>query len=328
MVSHEAQPRRVGIVGCGAVVEHFYYRSLPVLPTARVVGVCDRNEAQQARVAESFRCAGCRLEELLPQIDLLVVATPPSSHHPLAMAALQAGVDAWVEKPFTATFAQASELVQTAAAARRRLHVGHFRRFFTGVRLARDLVSTGLLGRILAVEMYEGGRFRWTAQSDYFTEDPTGGVLLDTGSHTLDTALFVAGWDRVPVSCRVEKVTRDKREPAHEIRARFQLEVLGNAVPCTLDLSRFDVLANRVRLIGQSGWVEWGTAALAPVRIGGRDGSGVVVQPAEGYLTAEEAFHRQSLAVMKGTADDVLGGQLFLNQMNILERILKHDDQR
>jgi predicted dehydrogenase len=50
-----------------------------------------------------------------PDIDLVVIATPNESHFPLAAAALRAGKDVVVDKPFTVTFAEARSLAEIAA---------------------------------------------------------------------------------------------------------------------------------------------------------------------------------------------------------------------
>lgn len=84
-----------------------------------------------------------------PAIDVVVVATPISTHYDLAKAALQAGKHVVVEKPLCGTVDQAAELVELAAKKNRQIFVDHTFVYTGAVRKIRSVIENGDLGKIL-----------------------------------------------------------------------------------------------------------------------------------------------------------------------------------
>lgn len=319
---------RIGIVGCGAVVDYFYRKQLPKLKHTRVTGVCDRDAARASMAAGYFGCRACSLDELLTQSDFLIIATPPQSHHTLAASALSRNVSVLVEKPFVLARADAENLIEQSKASGAALYVSHFRRFFPSVQSAREFINAGVLGAVTAIEMYEGGIFRWNTASGYVASDLHGGVLYDTGSHTLDVALYVAGLDRQRLTFDVLSVRRDKAEPAHEIDAQFVLSTGQRAIQTRLVLSRKTQLANRIRFHCENGWLECGLLPSSPLRVAGRHGEpACVIKPRDPTQSDGECFRRMCESVFTGNATETLGGHAFLNQMSILESIFRYEHQ-
>src|SRR2546423_14932574 len=103
----------VGLVGFGFAGKVFHAPVIRAVEGLRLSAIVQRHGASDPRYAdvESVRS----LDELLTrQIDLAVVATPNTSHHPIAKQALLASRHVVVDKPFTTTLAEAQELVQIA----------------------------------------------------------------------------------------------------------------------------------------------------------------------------------------------------------------------
>jgi predicted dehydrogenase len=108
--------------------------------------------------------------------DVVVIATPDLLHHPMAMAALDAGVRGiYCEKPIATNLKQAEEIVAACREAGVALAVGHQRRMLAGYRSMRELIAEGRIGR---VELIRG---------------MTSGSVLVDGTHAIDTALSLAG---------------------------------------------------------------------------------------------------------------------------------------
>src|SRR6202042_2500641 len=117
------KPIRVGLIGYGFAGKTFHaplLRSIPGLALT-VVG----SSKAEAVLAAFPEVEVCSLEAVTthPGVDLVVVATPNESHFPLAAAALRAGKDVVVDKPFTLTFAEARALVEIAREHKRLLSV-------------------------------------------------------------------------------------------------------------------------------------------------------------------------------------------------------------
>ncbi|WP_437913317.1 Gfo/Idh/MocA family oxidoreductase [Sorangium sp. So ce302] len=143
---------RVALVGCGRWGEKLL-RALSENARARVVAVADvdRGRLSRARaLAPRARLVRTIDEALAARVDAVIVATPAASHAELALRALEAGADVFVEKPLALSAAQADRCASRAAALGRIGMVGHLLRYHPSVvhlvALARerrlgDLVS-------------------------------------------------------------------------------------------------------------------------------------------------------------------------------------------
>ncbi len=87
------------------------------------------------------------LADALPMVDALVVATPPKSHAEVALTGIQAGKHVMIEKPMTATLADARRLVAAADDAGVVLMAGHTFEFNPAVRELRRRLDRGELGQ-------------------------------------------------------------------------------------------------------------------------------------------------------------------------------------
>lgn len=150
----EARPVRVGVVGQGywgrKLVER--YRQVD---GALVVGICDHDAGALARAsAENAQVpAYSRLEDLLRQKpDLVVVATEPLAHMPVARAALEAGCAVFVEKPLATSVADADALAALAARVGRPVLGSALWSWDPVVGALARLVAQGRLGRLLRIE--------------------------------------------------------------------------------------------------------------------------------------------------------------------------------
>jgi scyllo-inositol 2-dehydrogenase (NADP+) len=135
------------------------------------------------------------VDELLTRtIDLVVVATPNTSHHPIAKQCLLAGRHVVVDKPFTTTVAEAEELVHLAATKERVLSVYQERRYTGDFATVQRLLSEGALGRVAIFESHFD-RFRPELRPGAWREQPHpgSGVWFDLGPHLLDQALLLFG---------------------------------------------------------------------------------------------------------------------------------------
>lgn len=129
-----------------------------------------------------------------PSLDLIVVNTPNYTHYDYAKAALQAGKNVIVEKPFTVTSQQGQELVALAKSTGLLLSVYHNRRYDSDYKIIRQVVKSGDLGDILEAEIHYD-RFREELSYKKHKEEalPGTGALYDLGSHLIDQALLLFG---------------------------------------------------------------------------------------------------------------------------------------
>jgi predicted dehydrogenase len=117
-----------------------------------VVVACDLDEGRLARMQKSFH--GIEIERdhdaviTRPDIDIVAIATPVSTHHGLAKNALLAGKHCFIEKPMTASVAEAQELIELAEQKGLRLFVDHTFIYTGAVRKMKEIVTSGRLGDI------------------------------------------------------------------------------------------------------------------------------------------------------------------------------------
>ena len=311
---------RVGIVGCGALTRTNYARSLPQVAGVRVACVHDLNQGAAALAAEQFGAAAVSLDALCGEVDTVIVATPPGTHYGIVKTCLDRGRNVVCEKPFVGVVEEARELVAIAATRGVSLHVGHLRRTFASVNLARELIMSGALGAVRRLLLAEGGRFSWDVQSGYVSSDPLGGVLFDTGSHTLDVALFVTGLDTADFAVSVLNVRRDRPEPAHELEAEFQLRQPEQEVSVRLLLSRYRALANRVRIELEHGTVEVPVGPRDCIRVRGVRTS-AILRTAPASSDYNDYFIAQWRAVFGGVGASAFDARNFIGLTAILEAV-------
>jgi predicted dehydrogenase len=127
-------------------------RNFSVSSDACVIAVSDLNPDRLVEVAARYPAVKTTTDyrDLLvdPEIDAIVIATPVSTHYPLAMAALQADKHVLVEKPLAQTAHEAARLIDIATARRRVLMVDHTFVYTAAVRKIREMVDSGRLGRL------------------------------------------------------------------------------------------------------------------------------------------------------------------------------------
>ena len=142
---------RLGVIGYGYWGPNLV-RNFHAQPDCRVVAICDQNPASFARAQAQYpeiATTADAVEVLTASgIDAVAIATPVSSHYALARQALDHGKHVFVEKPFTATSAEAEDLIERAEQGRRVIAVDHTFLFTGAVRKIKRLIDDGALGRL------------------------------------------------------------------------------------------------------------------------------------------------------------------------------------
>ena len=198
----------VGLVGFGFAGKTFHAPVIRVVEGLRLTTIVQRHGggAPDPRYADVEFVRS--VDELLSRaVDLVVIATPNTSHHPIAKQCLQAGRHVVIDKPFTTTVAEADELVQLGAAQRRVLSIYQNRRYVGDFVTLRALLSQGALGRVTMFEAHFD-RFRPELRPRAWREQslPGSGVWFDLGAHLLDQALVLFGTPQaISADIRIER---------------------------------------------------------------------------------------------------------------------------
>jgi predicted dehydrogenase len=165
-------------------------------PSFQVVSVLERHHTH-SREKYPFVKIVRTMEELLgdPGIDLIVITTPNETHFPYARQALLAGKNVVVEKPFTITTEQATELIGLSRETGRVLSVFQNRRYVNHFLTIGQILEKGLLGEVVGFEAHYD-RYRPGPKPNAWREEdrPGTGIFYDLGAHLLDQALCLFGF--------------------------------------------------------------------------------------------------------------------------------------
>ncbi len=313
--------RKLGIVGCGAVVHRNYLPALKYYPDVELTFVNDLNTASAARVAAESGAEAATLEQIKDSCEIVVIATPPASHAALIEQFLDSGRTVICEKPFVGRTEEAQRLADIADERGCHLFVAHFRRCFPSVQLGRSLIDSGIFGPVVRVSAYEGGRFSWQSESGYVYKDPLGGVLFDTGSHTLDMMLYVAGLDTGRLHVNDVRIQRDCPEPSHDVEAYVTLSRDEGSIPGHFKFSRVMPNANKILIECQNGFVELPVGMASHVRIGSDRGDAVIVYARDSYEDLMDCFALQFKEMFFQRESGTFAAERFINLVAVLESL-------
>jgi len=164
----------------------------------RVTALIDPASENLSRLAGDFPDARkfATLEEAgIGPGHLVIIASPPRFHASQSINVLRKGAAVLCEKPMADSIKSAEEMIAAVRETEGILAVGLYRRFFPATEAIRGLIEKRTLGRLKSFQIQEGGPFGWQAASEsFFRRAATpGGVLYDTGVHTLDLLLWWLG---------------------------------------------------------------------------------------------------------------------------------------
>jgi len=142
--------KKIAVVGAGNwgknLVRNFH--ELDVLHA-----VVDPGEDIRARIEHDYpevRVAS-EMEAVLDAVDAVAIATPVPTHHAMALQAMRAGKDVFIEKPMTLTLPEAEEIVAAADEMDRIVMTGHLLLYQPAISFLKDYLEVGDLGRIFTL---------------------------------------------------------------------------------------------------------------------------------------------------------------------------------
>jgi predicted dehydrogenase len=186
---------RAGLIGCGTIGRN-HASTLDQLGE-EIAAVADIDPDARESVAADFGASDAYedYERMVAEsdLDLVVVAVPNALHADCAVAALEADLDVFVEKPLAATLAGARRIEAAAADSDGRCMVGYVKAFDPVFEDVRARALDGEFGRIYDVDVEYVRRRGIPKLGGWFTRKAIsgGGALVDAGIHALHLALTV-----------------------------------------------------------------------------------------------------------------------------------------
>ncbi|MGI5423839.1 Gfo/Idh/MocA family protein [Streptomyces sp. CA-179760] len=187
---------RWGIVGPGWIADEFA-KAVRNHTAQRIVAVASRSLDRAASFATThgIDLALGSTEQLLarPDVDVVYVATPQSSHLSIGLAAIAAGKHVLIEKPITVSADEAQTLADAARAAGVLVMEAMWSRYLPQTSVIRRLLADGVLGEIRVVLADHGQAIPADPQHRLHRPELGGGALLDLGIYPVQFASMVLG---------------------------------------------------------------------------------------------------------------------------------------
>jgi predicted dehydrogenase len=183
-------PIGVGVVGYGYWGPNLA-RNVAERPELELIALCEPNELRAGVFTDKYPDVPVvsDIDALLamPEVEAVLVATPPRTHHPLVRRALEAGRHVLVEKPLANTAEQARDLVRFAAHEQLVLMPGHTFVYSPAVNTVRQLIHDGTIGEVYFITSSRMNLGKYQAD----------GVVTDLAPHDLSILLY---WLEEPVT--------------------------------------------------------------------------------------------------------------------------------
>lgn len=191
----------VAIIGCGWVADWHVQDGFAHLPKRfNVLACCDRDIERAKQFAERYRVERVvgDLGEVLsmPDVDVVVICTPPALHYSMVVACLRKGKHVVCEKPFVASLAQVDAVIAEEAKSTARVMPIFQYRFGDGLAKVRHVIRSGLAGKhyvssIDTAKRRDANYYQVEWRGKFATE--LGGVLLTQAIHIHDVLLWLVG---------------------------------------------------------------------------------------------------------------------------------------
>jgi len=213
---------RIGVVGCGYWGPNLI-RNFNQLQNSEVVMCADMDEVRLAHMRSLYPHIKTTrtFEDLLAGniVDALVIATPPDTHHPLAMAALRAGKHVFVEKPLALSTVEATDMLSEANKNGLTLMAGHTFVYTAAVNKIKEIVDSGELGDIYYISSTR-------VNLGIFQEKIS--VIWDLAPHDVSILNYVLGSSPVTVSTQAHSYIRGSVEDVAFLNFRYPNDVMAD----------------------------------------------------------------------------------------------------
>jgi predicted dehydrogenase len=294
---------RIGQIGCGRIAQVHDVPAVLKSGSADYVAVCDLDAKRAADSKEQMsafyqKSGGAAPDihvysnylELLahPDLDAVVISTPDHWHAQLVAAAVLAGKDVYVQKPFTMTVAEGILLRDLVAKTGRIVQVGSQQRSTSQFRFACELVRSGRIGQVRRVEIglpidptaaddprqpvptnLQYDAWLGTTPEVYYTEQRVHpqkgygrpgwlrnesfclGMITGWGSHHYDTMHWALNTELSGPS-RIEAKADFPRHRIWNVHGAYQIDL---TYPGDVHVSVSDKHPNGLKFIGDEGWI-------------------------------------------------------------------------
>lgn len=177
---------RAGVIGVGAMGQH-HVRIYHEMEGVELVGISDVDRKRVEELASQYDTKPFTdYKELLAEgVDAVSIVVPTTLHKQVTMDVLESGANILVEKPVADTIENADSMIKAAREAGRILMVGHIERFNPAVARMKEIINSGLLGKIVSISSRRVGPYNPRIRDV--------GIIIDLGVHDIDVISYLYG---------------------------------------------------------------------------------------------------------------------------------------
>ena len=192
----------IGIIGTGKFAKEYYFPAFASYDNINLYAIANRTSYKAWQTAKKYGIEkvftgeyGWKKLVENNNINAIAICTPNNLHAEIAIAAAKNGKHILVEKPIATLYKDAQAMIQAAIDNKVILMVAFPQRFLPAFQEAKRIIDTGDLGRIKNIDFSFGhsGPQNWSPQGEWYFDKKRsgGGVLIDLGSHKIDTVLWL-----------------------------------------------------------------------------------------------------------------------------------------
>ncbi|MBB4034656.1 putative dehydrogenase [Dysgonomonas hofstadii] len=264
-----------GIIGAGDVTEKKSGPALYKIEHSELMAIMRRDEAkakdyaQRHNVPKYYTDADDLIND--PEINMIYVATPPSSHKEYTIKALLAGKPVYVEKPMAMDYAECLEMVSAADNAKQKLFVAYYRRGLPYFRKVKELLDSNIIGKVLSVDVKyirpaseadkDVNIQPWRVKKDIAGD----GYFFDMAPHTLDILDFLLGEieDAKGYACNLAGYYQVSDTVSAIMK--FKSGATGTGLWCFV--SPEEARQDTVTIMGMNGSIKFNTFSFQPIAV-------------------------------------------------------------
>jgi predicted dehydrogenase len=241
---------RLGLVGAGLHGARYARHIMHDVDEAQLVALCRRDRAQgEAQAREHGAEYEPSIESLVqrPDVDAVVVVTPPANHLSACRLALAADKDVLVEKPMAVSLAEGEELAGIVRASGRRFMLAQTLRYDAVLaEVKKRLADLGRIVRVHMAQRLEPSPLSWQREH---ARAGAGSILL-TGVHLFDSVRWIFEDEVVEVFCRARQVLN----PSHEDFFAASVVLARSGIVADLEISKYTQSRScRIEVVGEGG---------------------------------------------------------------------------
>ncbi|MCS6873823.1 MAG: Gfo/Idh/MocA family oxidoreductase [Pyrinomonadaceae bacterium] len=212
---------KIGLVGTGTVAQT-YAQVFQSSHLCSLVAVADIREDVAKSFAEPFSAKVFTSYEKLAEsglVDAVIVATPPSTHFPVAKAFMERQIHVLCEKPLCLSRAEALQMISLASEKKIVFTMASKFRYASDVIKAKSIISSGALGEIIQFENYFTCSVDMSKRWNSDKKISGGGVLIDNGTHSVDIIRYILG--------EIEEVIAVETGKVHDLEVEENVRLLA-----------------------------------------------------------------------------------------------------